>query len=188
MPRPRSADRRSAILSAATRVVAEQGLSAATAAIAKEAGVSNGSLFVYFDTKTTLLNELYVALKTEMNEAAMAGVAEDGDAREQLLHLWSQWLRWATGNPDKRRVIAQLDVSDQISDASHQIVRAGFSGMAHSIDRARAAGPLRDASLGFVLALLTAVAETTIDAIINDPAGADAVTALGFDAMWRMLA
>ena len=85
-------------------------------------------------------------------------------------------------------MIAQLDVSDQISDASHQIVRAGFSGMAHSIDRARAAGPLRDASLGFVLALLTAVAETTIDAIINDPAGADAVTALGFDAMWRMLA
>jgi AcrR family transcriptional regulator len=188
MPRPRSADRRSAILSAATRVVAEQGLSAATALIAKEAGVSNGSLFVYFDTKTTLLNELYVALKTEMNEAAMAGVAEDSDARGQLLHLWNQWLRWATGNPDKRRVIAQLDVSDQISDASHQIVRAGFSGMAQSIDRARADGPMRDASLGFVLALLTAVAETTIDAIINDPADADAITGLGFDAMWRMLA
>jgi AcrR family transcriptional regulator len=187
MPRPRSTDRRNAILSAATRIVAEHGLTAATAAIAKEAGVSNGSLFVYFDTKTTLLNELYVALKTEMNEAAMAGVTEDGDAREQLLRLWTQWLRWATGNPDKRRVIAQLDVSDQISDESHRIVRAGFSGLARSIDRARAHGPMRDVSLGFVLALLTAVAETTIDAIINDPAGADTVTALGFDAMWRML-
>jgi AcrR family transcriptional regulator len=187
MPRPRSTDRRNAILSAATRVVAEQGLSAATAVIAKEAGVSNGSLFVYFDTKATLLNELYVALKTEMNEAAMAGVTEDSDAREQLLQLWNQWLRWATGNPDKRRVIAQLDVSDEISVASHQIVRAGFSGMAQSVDRARADGPLRDASLGFVLALLTAVAETTIGAIINDPASADAITGLGFDAMWRML-
>ena len=63
MARPRNEDRRNAILSAATRVIASQGLGAPTAGIAKEAGVSNGSLFVYFDTKATLLNELYVALK-----------------------------------------------------------------------------------------------------------------------------
>lgn len=39
----------------------------------REAGVSNGSLFVYFDTKSVLLNELYLALKTEMAAAATAG-------------------------------------------------------------------------------------------------------------------
>ncbi len=55
MARPKSDDKRSAIVSAAIRVIAGQGLGAATATIAKEAGVSNGSLFTYFETKADLL-------------------------------------------------------------------------------------------------------------------------------------
>ena len=104
MPRPRSEDRRNAILSAAIRVVASEGLGAATAAIAKEAGVSNGSLFLYFETKATLLNELYIALKTEMGETAvdLPGAAR---SREQVRHMWEVGLRWATTNPEKRRAL-----------------------------------------------------------------------------------
>jgi AcrR family transcriptional regulator len=64
MARPKSDDKRSAIVSAAIRVIAGEGLGAATATIAKEAGVSNGSLFTYFETKADLLNRLYVELKT----------------------------------------------------------------------------------------------------------------------------
>jgi hypothetical protein len=40
---------------AAIRVIASQGLSAPTAVIAKEAGISNGPLFTYFKTKADLL-------------------------------------------------------------------------------------------------------------------------------------
>ena len=56
MARPRSDEKRGAIMAAATRVIAAEGLGAATAAIAQEAGVSNGSLFTYFETKTELFN------------------------------------------------------------------------------------------------------------------------------------
>jgi AcrR family transcriptional regulator len=61
-------------MSAAIRVIAAQGLGAPTATIAKEAGVSNGSLFTYFETKADLLNQLYVGLKTEMGAAALDGL------------------------------------------------------------------------------------------------------------------
>jgi AcrR family transcriptional regulator len=186
--RPRSEDRRSAILSAATRVIASQGLAAATAAIAKEAGVSNGSLFVYFDTKAALLNELYVALKTEMTAAATAGLDARGEPREQVLHMWTHWLRWATTNPDKRRALAQLEVADDITDDSHRTVRSAFSGMADLLDRSRASGPMRDAPLGFVLALTNAIADTTIDAVIREPAAAEVLSSVAFDAIWRVLA
>ena len=81
MARPRSDDKRSAILAAAIRVIAAQGLSAPTAAIAAEAGVSNGSLFTYFPTKGDLLNQLYIEIKTEMGAAALDGLPTDGDAR-----------------------------------------------------------------------------------------------------------
>jgi AcrR family transcriptional regulator len=188
MARPRSVDRRNAILSAATHVVAAHGLGAATAAIAQQAGVSNGSLFVYFDTKATLLNELYVALKTEMAAAAVDGLPIQSDAREQVLHIWNQWLHWATTNPQKRRALAHLTVSDDITAESHRIVSCAFGGIADLLDRSRVEGPMRDAQLGFVLALMTAIAETTIDSIISEPAHADVNRTLAFDAIWRMLA
>jgi AcrR family transcriptional regulator len=188
MPRPRSADRRDAILSAATHVIAGQGLGAATATIAKEAGVSNGSLFVYFDTKVTLLNELYVALKTEMCAAAVDGLPARSDAREQVLHMWNHWLGWATSFPEKRRALAQLEVSDDITAGSHQIVSSAFSGIAGLLERSRVNGPMRDAPLSFVLTLTSAVADATIDAMIADPDQADTKARIAFDAVWRMLA
>jgi AcrR family transcriptional regulator len=188
MARPRSDDRRDAILSAATSVIASQGLGAPTAAIAKEAGVSNGSLFIYFDTKATLLNELYVSLKSEMVAAATDGLPAESDPREQVLHLWNQWLDWAASCPEKRRALAHLDVSDDITAESHRIVSGGFSRVANLLDRSRANGPMQDAPLGFVLELMTAIAETTIDSIAGDPAHADLNREFGFEAMWRMVA
>jgi AcrR family transcriptional regulator len=188
MARPRSDDRRKAILSAATRVIASQGLAAATAAIAKEAGVSNGSLFVYFDTKAALLNELYIALKTEMTAAATAGLPAEGEPREQIFHMWTQWLRWATTNPEKRRALAQLEVADDITADTHRAVGSAFSGIADLLERSRASGPMRDAPLGFVLSLTSAIADATIDAMIREPAEAEARSRVAFEAMWRILA
>jgi AcrR family transcriptional regulator len=59
MARPKSEDKRNAILSAATEVFAERGLSAATSAISSAAGVAEGTLFTYFKTKDELINALY---------------------------------------------------------------------------------------------------------------------------------
>ena len=188
MSRPRSQDRRTAILSAATHVIAAQGPGAATAAIAKEAGVSNGSLFLYFDTKATLLNELYVALKTEMGAAAIDGLPIESDAREQVLHMWNRWLHWATSFPQKRRALAHLAVSDDITAESHRIVSSAFSGIADLLERSRVNGPMREAPLDFVLALTSAIADATTDAMIRDPDQADDNGRIAFDVIWRMLA
>ena len=188
MSRQRNVDRRNAILAAAARAIASQGLGAATAAIAKEAGVSNGSLFLYFDTKTTLLNELFVGLKTEMGTAAMAGLADVSEPREQLRHLWRQWLRWATTNPEKRRALAQLEVSDEITLESHRTVAEAQQGMADVLERIRANGPMGEAPLGFVLTLTSAVADVTMDAMIRDPVRAEAHSRVAFDALWRVFA
>jgi AcrR family transcriptional regulator len=188
MARPRNADRRNAILSAAVRAIASQGLGAPTAAIAKEAGVSNGSLFVYFDTKAVLLNELYVALKTEMVATAVADLPTGSEPREQVLHVWTQWLRWATTSPEKPRALAQLQVSDDITAASHQAVNSAFSGIAGLLERSRAGGPMQDAPLSFVLMLTNAIADTTIDTMIREPAVAETLSRVAFDAIWRVIA
>jgi len=95
MPRPRSDEKRIAILEAATRVIVAHGLSAPTAGIAKEAGVPNGSLFTYFETKTELFNQLYLALKAEMAATALKGLPAGAQVREQFFRVWQNWTNWA---------------------------------------------------------------------------------------------
>ena len=187
MARLRSEGRRDAIVAAAIRLIAARGLSTPTAAIAKEAGVSNGSLFTYFGTKADLLNTVYVELKAEMAEAALDGVSEDADVREQMRHAWSGWLGWATSDPDKRRTLAQLDVSDEITPASHASARKAMVGIAAMLERCRAHGAMREASTSFVVALMGAVADTTIDFMVQDPVGTATHRDAGFDALWRIV-
>ena len=188
MARPRSEAREKAILAAAARVIAAQGLGAATAAIAKEAGVSNGSLFLYFNTKATLVNALYVDLKTEMAAAADDGLPVEAEPREQLRHIWTQWLRWATSNPDRRRALAQLEVADEITSESHQTAARVQQGSAALVQLIHAKGPMREVSVGFALRLAGAVADAAMDAVIREPDQAQVHGDAGFEAIWRMLA
>jgi AcrR family transcriptional regulator len=175
-------------MSAAIRVIAAQGLGAPTATIAKEAGVSNGSLFTYFETKADLLNRLYVELKGEMAAAALDGLPTERDIRTQMLHMWTHQLRWATSCPEKRRTLAHLLVSDDITAQSHQIGSLALAGVAKLLERSREHGPMRDTPLGFIVALMSALADATIDFMIRDPANADKHARVAFDALWRIVA
>ncbi len=187
MARPRSDDKRRAIMAAAIRVIACQGLGAPTATIAREAGVSNGSLFTYFDTKADLLNQLYVDLKSEMGAAALHGLPTEGDIRTQMRSMWTHWLRWATSCPEKRRTLAQLDVSDEITAESHQTASDALVGVKQLLERSREHGPMHDAPLGFAVALMSALADATVDFMIEDPANADKHCTAAFDALWRIV-
>src|ERR1700723_773781 len=113
MSRPKSDEKRSAILEAATRVIVSQGLSAPTAGIAKAAGVANGSFFTYFETKADLFNQLYLELKGEMASAAMKDFPEKAALRDQAFHVWRNWMNFAMSFPEKRRALAQLGVSEE---------------------------------------------------------------------------
>ena len=185
--RSRSEDKRNAIIEAATRVIVTHGLSAPTAMIAQEAGVSNGSLFTYFETKTDLFNQLYLDLKTGMASAALERVPAGAETRKQFFRLWSNWMEWAVGNPEKRRALAQLSVSDEITPESRAAGHKTMESVRELLERSRAKGSLRDAPMGFVLAILNSLAEATMDFMVQDPANAAKHSKVGFDALWRVL-
>jgi AcrR family transcriptional regulator len=187
MSRPRSDEKRSAILEAAVRVLIREGLGAPTAGIAKEAGVANGSLFTYFETKADLFNQLYLELKGEMAAAAMKGLGEDAALREQFFLLWSNWMRWAVRAPGKRRALALLSVSEELTPASRTAGHQTMAGIAALMERCRANGPMRDAPFAFVATIMNALAEATMDFVVHDPTSADEHCKAGFDALWRML-
>src|SRR5690242_5230640 len=127
MARARNPAHRSALLDAATRVIASEGLGASTASIAREAGVSAGTLFVYFETKTVLVNELYVVLKSAMGRAATDKLREGAEPRDQLRAMWDGWIGWAVQDPTRRRALAHLAVAEDLSPESRRAAQAALS-------------------------------------------------------------
>lgn len=187
MARPRSEDKRKALMAAATRVIVAQGLSAPTATIAQEAGVSNGSLFTYFETKADMFNQLYLELKADVASAALEGLPGKAKLREQFFHMWSNWMRWAVSNPEKRSALAQLGVSGEITASARSAGHKTMAKIAELMERCRSNGPMRDAPTGFVAALMNAMAEATMDFMVQDPPNADKHCKAGFDAFWRVV-
>jgi AcrR family transcriptional regulator len=174
-------------MAAAIKVIASQGLAAPTAMIAKEAGVSNGSLFTYFPTKADLLNRLYLEVKTEAAEVALEGLPAKANIRKQALHMWMNSVQWAVSSPDKRRALALLTVSDDITPASRRTGHEVMAGVAKLIDQSRESGPLRTAPLQFVVAIMSALTDATVEFMIKDRANAKKHCIAGFDALWRAI-
>lgn len=188
MATPKPDTKRDQILAAATRVIAMHGVAAPTAAIAKEAGVANGSLFNAFPTKADLLNHLYRELKSERAVLSMEDMPATADLRARSLHMWNRTLHWATTYPDKRRVLARLGVSEEITPETLEYGHQVMAPIARLLDESRRNGPMRDAPLPFLANILGALTETTADYMIRDPANAETHCAAGFEALWRIVA
>lgn len=187
MARHKSDDRRNLILAATAKVVAAQGLGAATAAIAKEAAVSHGSLFTYFKTKSELFNELYLTLKKDLATTAGASLPNNADLRTQLFHVWSHWIAWGVTHPSEFRALAQLSVSDQITVDTRQAASKISEGGLELVRQVGALGALKDLPPTFVIAIIEGMAATTIEFMSREPERADECCASSFEALWRAL-
>src|ERR1700730_16218910 len=124
MAKPKSEDRRNAILSAAIQVFAERGLGAPTAAISIAAEVAEGSLFTYFKTKDDLINALYREIKLELADAMMSDFPRKKNVRHRLEHVWNRYVAWGVANPTQQRVLKQIQVWGGLTEESK---KAGFA-------------------------------------------------------------
>ncbi|XBS68142.1 TetR/AcrR family transcriptional regulator [Acerihabitans sp. KWT182] len=188
MARPKSEDKRQAILAAAIAVFANQGLGAATAKIARRAGVSEGTLFNYFSNKDALLNALYLELKNELSSVMLPGFPDGQDLRGKAFHIWRRYIEWGVENPDKRQSMALLGLSDRVDASTREKAMAGFVEVNRVIHHSVADGSFCGRSPDFAGAIMGALAETTMDFIGRERDKAEFYTTMGFDAFWRAIA
>lgn len=188
MPRPKTGDKRAAILQAATKTIAEDGVGASTASIAKAAAVAEGSLFRYFPDKDTLLNELYRELKLDMRSAMIAGFPLTGSLRKRVQHIWNSYVTWGMESPAKRRAMVLLSVSERITDQSRREGQAGFEDATKAMRQLVAQGKLRGLPPAFASDLLLAMAETTMASMATNPTKAERYRIAGFESFWSAAA
>jgi AcrR family transcriptional regulator len=187
MARPKSEDKRKAILNAAAQAIAEQGLGAPTARIAKLAGVAEGTLFTYFSTKDVLLNELYLEIKAELSAEMTSSYPRADTLKARAAHAWHRYVDWGMAHPHQRKVMAQLGMSERVTDETRGQGMQAFTAINQDIQESAARGALSGQPLAFVGAIMTSLAETTMEFMSRDPSLAKAYAESGFEAFWNAM-
>ncbi len=102
-------DKRCAIVRATLDLVAEQGFHGAPMAlVADRAGVAAGTIYRYFDSKDTLINEVYHYLEERFYAAVMAEYPEGAPVRERFLHTGRVLVRYCISAPLEFRFLEQF--------------------------------------------------------------------------------
>jgi AcrR family transcriptional regulator len=184
--RPKSEDKRNAILDAATRLFAERGLTAApTSEISKLAGVAEGTLFTYFKTKDDLINALYREIKLELADAMMSDFPRKKNIRTKLRHVWDRYVNWGIANPRQRKVLAQLTVSEALTKESRDAGSAPFVEFQAMIRDAIEQRVFRnDVPVELISKSLAALVEAAIDLTESNRAKAKQYRDSGFQMFW----
>ena len=186
MARPRSGNKRKAILDAALQICAERGIGGApTSAISRTAGIAEGSLFTYFKTKDELLKELYHTLRMEFSRH-LADFPHGQDAHTRLRYLWDQFLDLGAKHPEQLKVLAQLRASGTLirenetpSFALVEVIRA-------TTDAAEG-GELREIPDEYLVLMIRAQMEMTVEFNNAHPESAAVCREQGFRMLWREL-
>jgi AcrR family transcriptional regulator len=184
MARVRSPEKRSAILQAAVHEIAEVGLGAATATIARRAGVAAGTLFTYFATKEELLNEVYLELKAEVYARINADFPKKGSLERRARHIWSSSLDWAVEYPEKRKVSVQLNVSDVVTPETRARTAAERGTIDRTLGELGTRDALRELPAGFAAAIMSAMQEATMEFIGKQPKQRKELMERGFQVFW----
>ncbi len=180
--------KKQALLEAATAAFAQSGIAASTSAIARSAGVAEGTLFRYFATKDELLNELYLSIKSGLVKAMVSGLTpNEKRPKENARNIWDSYIDWSIRHPMEHKAIRRMALSERITDETRTRVREMFPELNEMCQLSVKPVFLSDAYSAFGDALFLSLAETTIEFASHDPQRARELIALGFETMWQAL-
>ena len=102
----RGSDKRERILSAAERIFARHGFFAAKVSdVAKEAGVADGTIYLYFKSKDDLLISLFERRMQQVNDTLRTAIATVKSPRDQLRAFITAYLQLVHDEPSAAEVL-----------------------------------------------------------------------------------
>jgi AcrR family transcriptional regulator len=148
LDRAEKADKRDAILDAARRLIARSGLhNTPMSALAREAGVAAGTLYLYFPSKEAMINALYLELLDDQFRAATTSAPPGATPQQALWAAWHGLARWHLDHSEASNVIEQCRAAGILSAETREFERRDYEHALTMFEGAIAAGGLRDLSM-----------------------------------------
>lgn len=186
MARLKSEEKYFSILDAAVTIFSTYGIEAPTLKIAKKAGVSEGTLFKYFLTKDTLINNLYTYINQEII-SSMTSSSPFLSPKERMKFIWDSYVSWGVCNPEKNKVILQLELSRKVTKETRHNIELKYKEICGFMDECIVSPQLKQCPDFFSESIIMSVIDATIKCIIADPESNEAYRESGFNFMWRGL-
>ncbi len=184
-------DKRSAVLDATLKLISERGFhDTPMSQIAKEAGVSAGIIYHYFENKEDLICELYGEIKRRLSEAIMEDYSEDLPLRDRFSLIWLNTAKFYLNHPMETAFLEQFENSPYYSLELMQKHSEQFMPIFELIQYAVGQGVIKDLPLAILSALTMEIAislakKHTAGFITLDEAAMEAAMEACWDAIKR---
>ena len=107
------------------------------------------------------------------------------NVRTRLRHVWDRYVNWGIANPKQRKVLAQLQVSEVLTQESKDAGSAPFVEFQAMIRDAIEQRVFRnDVPVELISKSLATLVETTIDLTVSNPSKAKTYRDSGFQMFW----
>ncbi|PKQ61691.1 TetR family transcriptional regulator [Labilibaculum filiforme] len=119
--REKSKEKRNALLKATLNLVNNNGFhDAPMSKIAKMANVSPATIYIYFENKQDLINQLYLELKISYTEQAFKDYSENMPVKKAFELIWYNIANYKLKQVDEAWFLAQCDNTTMIDENSRQ--------------------------------------------------------------------
>ncbi len=134
--RTRDDKKQEALFLATIKLVNEIGFAASSVAkIAKEAGVSPATLYIYFKNKEDLLVSTYLEIKQGMSVAMLEEFDENLPVHDILYCVWRKTFSYVSENVDEFRYAEQFSYSPYSELVDREEVQQSFAPLVRVIQR-----------------------------------------------------
>ena len=177
--------KRIAIRDAVITDVVENGIgNAPVSLIAKRAGVSAGTIYIYYPNKDEMLQSIFLEIKSMLHDAMMAAAKSGASSEDCIRLMWFALFRFILEHPDMfafhEAVSAEKILS---SDQREDVVR--MAGDVHRVLRAAVNdGTLKDIPIDGLVSLLIAPATSLARRMLASGSQDGEVAEQVFQAIW----
>ncbi|HSW06507.1 TetR/AcrR family transcriptional regulator [Aquabacterium sp.] len=184
--KPKDDEKLRAIARATYALVEQTGLSGLTmAAIAREAGLATGTLYVYFKSKEELLVALYEQAKTETAAMLLQGDDPQAPFRSRFQRTWTNWLEHRITHSAQMVFQEQYYNSPWFSEESRQLSARLFKDWVDLIEAAKAQQILKNVPTPMLISSFAGSVRETANLLRSGTlARTDAHVAMAFGLCW----
>ena len=187
MARKLSPEKRETFLNTALDLFVANGVqNTSTAKIAQEAGTAAGTLFIYFPTKQSLIDELILNISQEQSNNTRALLHSELSARATFLTIWDSTIHWFLENPKSYQYVEQVRDAGVISAKVTQETELLFDYYYTAIQKGLAEGSIK----AYALELIGTYLYYDIVAVMNllltqsDTNKQEEAIQIGFELFW----
>ena len=179
-------DNKTKILNAALKLFITEGFDGtSTAKIAKEAGVSNGTLFHHFKTKEALIGKLYVAIKADYKNYLAEHMTQSDTIKGRIKQLWYSCVQWYMLNADGIKFFSMFLSSPHIDSLTKEEVSRNFDFISELFQEAIDSEIIIDINPDLIMHYYSSSVRAFANFITENPDQLEAYSDIAFQMWWR---